>query len=572
MGLPPLDAFDVETQSAIWREPARLTADELAITDWPLLSAVLHARGITSSEAAQAFLNAADALLADPFLLPDMQRAVDLTREAVSSPTPLAIFGDYDVDGLTSTSMLYRALTRLGATVIPHVPDRRKDGYGLNTVAIDRFAESGVDVMIVVDCGSGNRRELEYAMSRGLRPVVLDHHLLHGDLPAEIPFVSPRRPENRYPTAELAAVGVAFTLIRALIGNDEAEMYLPYVALGTVADVVELRGENRTLVARGLEMLRRWSLPGLKALCDCAEIDRRTLNTWHIGFVLGPRLNAAGRMDSPDIALQLLLANDYDTALPYAAKLDELNRRRQAETRRITQEAERMVEHQGGASMLPVLVVDDPSWSIGLAGIVAGRLAETHYRPAIVFERGPLAAKGSARSAGTVDIVQALDMTASLLDNYGGHAAAAGLSLPSERVDEFRDALSANVLDLWGGVMPRREIVLDAEVQHSDLRLETVKRLSVIEPNGQGNPAPLFLVRGLDVRSPRKSRDGKHLMWQAIGRDDRSHGVIFFGAGHRIDELTRAGKVDLACDLQHDDWNGNSRLKLHVRDFRLATG
>ena len=565
-------AIDADTQSAIWREPAVLSADELAITDWPLLSAVLQARGITTREAAQAFLNAAGAWLADPLLLPDMQRAVDLIRDAVTSSAPLAIFGDYDVDGLTSTAMLYRALTRLGATVIPHIPDRRKDGYGLNTAAIDRFVASGVDVMIVVDCGSGNRRELEYALSHGLRPIVLDHHLLHGDLPDDIPFVSPRRPESQYPTAELAAVGVAFTLIRALIGDDQAEMYLPYVALGTVADVVELRRENRTLVARALEMLRRWSLPGLKALCDCAEIDRRSLNTWHIGFVLGPRLNAAGRMDSPDIALQLLLANDYDTALPYAAKLDELNRRRQAETRRITQEAERMVEHQGGASMLPVLVVDDPSWSIGLAGIVAGRLAETYYRPAIVIERGPLAAKGSARSAGTVDIVQALDMTASLLENYGGHAAAAGLSLPSDRVDEFRDALSASVLDLWGGVMPRREIVLDAEVSHSDLRLETVEGLSVIEPNGQGNPAPLFLVRGLDVRSPRRSRDGKHLMWQAVGSDARSHGVIFFGAGDRIDELTRAGKVDLACDLQHDDWNGNSRLKLHVRDFRPSIG
>jgi single-stranded-DNA-specific exonuclease len=570
--LPLVAAFDVDNKPAIWREPALLSATELEITDWPLLSAVLQARGITTREAAKAFLNAADTPLADPHLLPDMQHAVELIRNAVTSPAPIAIFGDYDVDGLTSTSMLYRALTRLGATVIPHIPDRRKDGYGLNTTAIDRFAATGVDVMIVVDCGSGNSRELEYAISRGLRPVVLDHHLLHGDLPTEIPFVSPRRQDNRYPTDDLAAVGVAFTLIRALIGEDQAEMYLPYVALGTVADVVELRGENRTLVARGLEMLRRWSLPGLKALCDCAEIDRRSLNTWHIGFVLGPRLNAAGRMDSPDIALQLLLANDYETALPYAAKLEELNRRRQAETRRITQEAERMVEHQGGASMLPALVVDDPSWSIGLAGIVAGRLAETYYRPAIVIERGPLAAKGSARSAGTVDIVQALDMTASLLENYGGHAAAAGLSLPSARVEEFRDALSANVLDLWGGVMPRREIVLDAEVQHSDLRLDTVERLSVIEPNGQGNPAPLFLVRGLEVRSPRRSRDGKHLMWQAVGTDARSHGVIFFSAGDRLNELSSAGKVDVACDLQHDDWNGNSRLKLHVRDFRLATG
>lgn len=567
MALAPTSA----SNSTIWREPAILTPEQLAITEWPLLSAVLHARGITTVDAAQVFLNAASAPLADPMLLPDMDRAVAMIREALTAEAPIAIFGDYDVDGLTSTAMLFRVLTRLGATVIPEVPDRMRDGYGLNTPAVDRFVAAGARVMIVVDCGSGNRRELEYALAAGLSPIVLDHHLLHGDLPPEIPFVSPRRPENRYPAIELAAVGVSYMLTRALLGDTAAEMYLPYVALGTVADVVELQGENRTLVARGLEMLRRWALPGFKALCDCASIDQRKLTTWHIGYVIGPRINAAGRMESPDIALQLLLANDYETALPLAMHLDELNRKRQAETKRMTQEAERMVVAQGGADRLPVLVVDDPSWSIGLAGIVAGRLSETYHRPAIVFERGPLSAKGSARSAGTVDIVQALDMTASFLSNYGGHAAAAGLSLPSDAVDDFREALAASIFDLWGGVMPRREIVLDAEVAHNELSLDTVARLASIEPCGHGNAAPLFLVRGLDVRGARRTRDGRHLMWQAVGSNSRPHGVIFFGAGDRLDELRSAGRVDIACELQRDDWNGTSRLKLHARDFRPAT-
>ena len=560
-----------DVNTTVWREPPVLTHDQLAITDSPLLSAVLQARGITTRTDAEAFLNARDAPLADPYLLPDMEMAVAAVGAALKSGDLIAVFGDYDVDGLTSSSMLFRVLTRLGARVVVEIPDRHRDGYGLNLAAIDRFVEAGAKLMIVVDCGSGNRRELEYAISRGIQPVVLDHHLLHGDLPEEIPFVSPRRETNQYPTTELAAVGVAYTLVRAMLGDDEAEMYLPYVALGTVADVVVLRGENRTLVARGLEMLRRWGLPGLKALCDCAQVDRRILTPWHIGFVIGPRLNAAGRMASPDIALQLLLANDYESALPFAARLDELNRKRQAETRRITAEAESMVEHMGGAAALPVLVVDDPGWSIGLAGIVAGRLAETHHRPAIVFERGPLSAKGSARSAGTVDIVQALDMTAPLLERYGGHAAAAGLSLPSDKVDAFRDALAASVMDLWGGIMPQREIVLDAEVSHSELSLSTVSMLECIEPTGHGNKPPLFLVRGLQVRSPRRTRDGKHLMFQAVGSDSRPHGVIFFGAGKRLDELTRAGRIDLACDMKLDDWSGASQLKLHARDFRPAT-
>ncbi len=562
---------DSVSHATIWREPATLTTEQLAITDWPVLSSILHARGITTAEEAARFIGAADVPFADPFLLPDLVRAVALIKSALNDDAPIGIFGDYDVDGLTSTAMLCRALTQLGTRVVPEVPDRMRDGYGLNTQAIDRFVEAGVQVMIVVDCGSGNRRELEYALSRGLQPIVLDHHLLHGELPAEIPFVSPRRPENRYPETELAAVGVAFTLIRGLVGDDKAEMFLPYVALGTVADVVQLKGENRALVTRGLDMLRRWSLPGMKALCDLADVDRRKLMAWHIGFVIGPRINAAGRMASPEIALQLLLANDYEAALPFAAKLDELNRQRRAETKRMVEEAERMIDDQGGAESLPVLVVDDPTWSVGLAGIVAGRLAETYHRPAIVFERGPLTAKGSARSAGTVDIVHALGMTDPLLERYGGHAAAAGLSLPSSSVDAFRDALAASIFDIWGGQMPRREIVLDAEVPHGDLHLESVARLASLEPCGHGNAAPLLLLRGLDVFSARRTKDDRHLMWQAVGSDGKAHGVIFFGAGDRLDELVRYGRVDIAAELQEDTWKGNKRLKIHVRDFRPAT-
>lgn len=559
------------TSNTTWREPAPLSREQLSITDWPLLSAVLHARGITTAEEATAFLTAATAPLGDPMLLPDMDRAIDTIRTALEGDAPIAIFGDYDVDGLTSTSMLYRVLTRLGATVVAEVPHRRRDGYGLNTGAVDRFVDAGASLMIVVDCGSGNRAELEYALSRGIQPVVLDHHLLHGDLPAEVPFVSPRRPENRYPATELAAVGVAFTLVRALLGEDDSEMYLPYVALGTVADVVELRGENRTLVSRGIDLLRRWGLPGMKALCECAGVKQRTMNAWHIGFIVGPRINAAGRMDTPDVALQMFLANDYDSAFPLATMLEELNRARQAETRRMTEEAERMIAAHGGGEHLPALVVADPGWSIGLAGIVAGRLSETHHRPAIVIERGAESAKGSARSAGTVDIVRALDMTASLLDHYGGHAAAAGLTLPTDNLDAFRDALSASILDLWGGVWPTRELQLDAEVPHSDLKLDTVDRLSCIEPCGHGNDAPLFLIRGLGVRAPRLTRDGSHLMWQAVDDNGQAHSVIFFRGGDRIDELMAQPRVDLACELQRDSWNGRVRLKLHVRDFRPAT-
>ncbi len=554
--------------NAIWHEPASYSPEQLAITDWPLLSQILLARGITSKEQAFEFLNAERRQPGDPYLLPDMSRAVDLIRQELENGGLIGIFGDYDVDGLSSTAMLTRVIARLGGQPFPIIPHRMRDGYGLNVGAIERFIDVGVRLMIVVDCGSSDLRELDFALENGIQPIILDHHRVRHELPDPVAFVSTRRAANQYPETELAAVGVAYALVRALLGDEDAEMYLPYVALGTVADIVTLQDENRALATRGIDMLRRWQLPGFNVLCQLAGLKKRELSAWDIGFVIGPRINAAGRMDTPQIALDWFLANDVKSAEPYAARLNQLNLARQAETRRVTDEAEQQAELLGGSHNFPALVLADASWGIGVAGIVAGRIAERYNRPAIILERKLKLSTGSARSAGNIDVVSAIGQHENLLERFGGHTAAAGLSIPTENIDLFRERFSESVLDQWGGVYPRREIVLDAEVDHGDLNLDTVSRLQVLEPTGHGNKPPRFLVRNLKPVNIRLSRDGSHLLFNVQDRAGYQHDATFFRHGERFSELSELTAIDVACSLERNSWNGRVSLQLNLVDFR----
>ena len=556
----------------IWREPPHYSPAELAITPSPLLSAILHARGVHTAETAASFLQPADADLSDPYLLPDMEGAVALIRAALERGARIGVFGDFDVDGLSSTAMLTRVLRKLGGQVTPHVPDRLSEGYGLNLRAVEQFAELGIKLMLVVDCGSGNRRELEAALELGMDAVVLDHHRIHEPLPEPVAFVSPRRPENRYDEVELAAVGVAFALVRALVGEAEAEMYLPYVALGTVADVVPLRNENRALAARGIQKLHRWRLPGISALCDVARIEKRSIGAYEIGYIIGPRLNAAGRMASPTIALDWFLADDLTSATHYARQLNELNQLRQAVTQRVLDEANQQLASFGDAERLPAIVVDGEGWSIGVAGIVAAKLADSLYRPAVVIERGPELSRGSARSGGVLDVHAALSRSAGLFTHFGGHMAAAGFTIPTDKIDTLRHELMANVYDMCGGALPQRRLELDAELEHADLTLETAERLAQLEPHGRDNPAPLLLLRNVRAENPRLSRDGRHLLFAAVDSRSKRHDSVFFSGGARFTELSTADRLDLAVALRRDTWRGRTRLKLQIEDFRAAGG
>lgn len=500
--------------------------------------------------------------------MPDMERATDRIRSAIAAGMNIAVFGDYDVDGLTSTAMVVRVLRKLGANPTAIIPHRLDDGYGLTTSSVERLLAQDVELLITVDCGSSNSAEFETLLAHGVEIVVVDHHRFAGPLPEPIAYVSPRRPDNTYPFHDHAAVGVCYTMVRALLGDAAAEMYLPYVALGTITDVVSLRDENRALVTRGLSMLRRWALPGFKALCAAAGIDQQAVGAWEIGYIIGPRLNAAGRIDSPQVALDLLLADDATTATPLALKLTDLNVERQELTRRIQREAEASIAARDAEE--PAIVVSGESWGLGVVGLVAAKLAEAFNRPAIVFERGPLISRGSARSAGNVNIVEAIAASADLLDRFGGHRNAAGLTLPTTNLDQFERELCATVFDMLGGQYPVREVMLDAAIEHSDLHLGTVSLLSRLEPFGRDNDEPRLLVRRVRTRYQKTSRDGRHLLFQAVDERGRGHRAVFFNAGDRLHELLDAKTIDIATNLRRDAWDGRDRLKLHVSDFRRS--
>jgi len=541
------------------------------LVDHPLLSAILRSRGISTTEEATRFLTPSRGTLADARLLPDAEDAAQRLRDAIADGRRIVVFGDYDVDGLTSTAMLVRVLRRLGAAPIPLIPHRIRDGYGLTARAVDRILAEQPDLVVTVDCGSSSPIELQTLLDHGIDAIVIDHHHYSGALPDGVAFISPRRPDNAYPFADLAAVGVTYMLIRLLLGDDDAQMYLPYVALGSVADVVSLRGENRILVARGISKLRRWLLPGIIALCANAGVPQADLSSWHIGFTIGPRINAAGRIDDPTLALDLLLADDETTATPLAAQLNALNEHRRSETTRVLREAEEQLRTTGWKPSDPAIVVAGEGWSNGIVGLVASRLVDQYYRPTIVLERDGETVRGSARSVPGVDIVDAISASQDLLDRFGGHAAAAGLSMRYEVLGKFTDELNATVLDLCRGRLPEREIVIDAETIANDLDLGTVDLLQRLEPFGAGNEEPRILVRGVGHRSARASNDGRHLLLHVTDDRNRSHKAVFFNAGDRLAELTNTPKIDIVTRIRRDTWNGRDNLELHLEDFRPAT-
>ena len=553
--------------------------------DEGILRALLARRGMTAPEAVDAFLQPHPARLADPFLMADLGRAVDRLGLAHRRGETVAIYGDYDVDGLTSTALLWRALSGMGFTVRPYVPHRVRDGYGLNVGAIDRLAAEGASLLVAVDCGVGDHAEVAHARALGLDVIVLDHHHVPDALPEAVAVVNPHRRDCAYPYKEQAAVGVAYTLVRALVREgyslggrweeDELDLHdlLELVALGTVADVVPLHGENRILVAGGLQVLRETQHPGLRALYAVAGLDPARLRAWHIGYVLGPRLNAAGRIAEPELALRLLLTDSPEEAAQLARQLDGLNRERQRELARIIGEATARLEAVGPLDEARRLIqLDGEGWTAGVAGLVAGRLAERYSRPVVILERGAGFSRGSARSIDGFNIVEALAECQDLLDHYGGHAKAAGLSVANEHLEALNERLLTLATARLSAEQLRPTLALDLEVSVAALTHATVDLLTQLEPCGHGNPEPLLLLRGVAPRWPKASHDGKHLFCTIPTGDRRGVRAVAFGQGERLAELRGAGRagVDLAGTLRREWWQDEERLEFHVRDFRPA--
>ena len=540
----------------------------------PLCAAVLCARGVDTAPAASAFLAHGPDLLHDPFLLQDMEKAVERISRAIREQETLAVYGDYDVDGITATCLLTQFLRTLGGQVVSYIPDRTEEGYGLNNHAIDALARQGVTLIVTVDCGITAAQEVEYARALGVDVVITDHHQCKEVLPQAVAVVDPRRPDCSYPFPDLAGVGVALKLALALTAPDQrSQVLLDYgelAAIGTVADVMLLQGENRALVHLGLERLADCSRPGLQALLREAGCPRGQVpTTVTIGYGLAPRINAAGRMEQAGTALELLLTQDPQRGQELAQELCQLNRLRQAIELEIFQHCDQLLTHTPALSA-PVIVLAGEGWHQGVIGIVASRLAEKYACPAFMISLDGDKGKGSCRSFGGFNLFGALERCAPLLDSYGGHELAAGFSIRRDNIPAFRAALCQLVEEFAGHQPMESSLDVDCEIPHcSLLSTQDVESLSLLEPFGSGNPKPVFLLRSVCVLSHTDVGGGRHLKLK-LRRDGVVMDAIFFSANTAACGIENGQRLDIAFTLQINQFRGNRTVQLQLCDLRPA--
>lgn len=538
----------------------------------PVLRTLLYNRGHTTYTTARAFLEAAPPPGSeDPFALRGMEAAVERLNRAIRHNEPIAVYGDYDVDGVTATALLVEALQALGAQVQPYIPNRFDEGYGLNNEALSALHDAGVRVVVTVDCGIRSLDEVAHARGLGMDLIVTDHHVPGSELPPATAVINPKQPGDAYPEKDLAGVGLAYKLAQALVRRlrpqaaKAVQEHLDLVALGTVADLAPLVGENRHLVRSGLHRLRQAQRQGIYSLIRVAGLQPQRLTAAHIGFMLGPRLNAAGRLESALAALNLLLARSPAEAGPLALQLDRQNRERQRLTKEVEQAAERLALGEGDE--VPwLLFAAHPGFNPGVVGLAASRLVERYYRPAIVAQQGPEFTRGSCRSIPEFHITQALEQCADLLTHYGGHAAAAGFTVRNEHLPEFIARMQAIAAEQLGALDLRPTLKADAEMRLSDLTPELLSHLRWLEPTGFGNPRPRFVVRGAQVLSARAvGSDGNHLKL-ILSDGTTRHEAIAFRQGHWLDHLPP--EVDILFTFEWNEYNGRRTPQLNIKDIR----
>lgn len=538
----------------------------------PVLLQVLYNRGLADAAHMQAFLEGHYLESRDPFLLADMDKAVARIQQAVEKKEIIIVYGDFDADGVTSTVLLTQALRGLGMEreqVQPYIPDRVDEGYGLNKEALTKLRDRGAGLVISVDCGIRSLAEVEHANDMGLDMIITDHHSLGQHLPPALAVINPKRPDSAYPEKMLAGVGIAYKLAQALrqAMPDRAtyadEDLLDLVAIGTVADLAPLLRENRLLVIEGLKVLNMAQRPGVAALARVVGVQPGSITAETIGFGLGPRINAAGRLAHAYTAAKLLAANNGVLANQYAGELNQLNQERRMMTTRLGQHAETLIDPQA-----PILIAADDQFVAGVVGLVASRLQEKYYRPAIVIEKGETESRGSCRSIDEFHITDALDEMADLLVQYGGHAQAAGLTISNENLEAFVTRMTELARHKLDGLDLRPTIPLDVEVPLRDVDWALHEVLRQLEPTGYANATPLFASRGVQVIDYRAvGSDGAHLQ---ITVSDGFHGVkgIAFRQGAWAGHLPQ--RVDIAYTLGVNEWNGRRNLQLNIQDIRAA--
>ena len=545
----------------------------------PLMAQCLVNRGVASKAEVSEFLNPRLKLLADPFLIPNMDAAVERLWKARENNERLLIFGDYDVDGVSSTALLTEMLTELGWTVQPYLPGRFDDGYGLSAVALEKCLEQfEANIVLAVDCGSTAVEAIEFLNERKIDVLVLDHHQVSDPPPEPLAMVNPQLSDDYPNFQELCSVGLAFKLAHALVKRGRQEglqkerdldlkRYLDLVALGTVADLVPLTGENRKLVRSGLEQLSETTRPGLLALKKVANVST-PVTVFNVGFHLGPRLNAAGRMDNPDAALNLLLARDNYEAEKAAETLDNYNNERRKIERDTSNQAVESVRERFDPENDFVIVEGNMEWHLGVIGIVASRVMREFYRPTFILASDGDGWKGSARSIEGFDLAEAMRGCDDLLNDHGGHAMAAGVSVKPGRLDAFRERINEIAKKNITPDMFQPPLKLDAGTDLSELTLVHIEEMRQLEPLGQGNPEIQFLVAELTLSSPiyRMGRDKQHAKFWVTDE----HGACEVVAWNLKPEDEPKDTFDIAVAPQINDFNGRRSVQLKLIDWRPA--
>lgn len=545
-------------------EPAR---SELVSGHTAPQLAILERRGLNTEREIEAFMDRHYGQETDPFQLRDMDRAVDRLEAARAGEERVVVFGDYDADGTTATALLTRVLSSLGLDTGWYIPNRFTEGYGLNPSALAELRKAGAAVVVTVDCGIRSNEVVESANALGLDLIITDHHLPGPELPPAVAVVNPNRKDDPYPFKGLSGVGLAYKLAEGLVqssGGEDLEQYLDLVAVGTVADLAPLIDENRSLVGAGIEVLNDAARPGLRALSEFAGYSQGSITSSSIGFGLGPRLNAAGRLADAGVAVGLLLATDGSEAWEYAGTLDRLNRERQQLTIETLERARTIALEESQSEDL--LVVADEEFHEGVLGLVAGRLVEEFYRPVLVARIEGDVLRGSARSIPEFHITEALQACDDLLLRFGGHAQAAGFSLRVADRQAFVDRISELAADGLAGLELRPSLVIDANVDFDQLDDDFMAFIDRLQPCGQGNPYPLLSTSSVEVRSKRTVGQGGRHLKLTVRQAGRVFDAIAFGFGDQAGALP--DRLELAYRLERNEFRGAVSLQLNVQDLR----
>ena len=534
-----------------------------------ILAKILANRGISDDREMELFLKPTRGDFHDPFLMPDMEIAVNRILKAIHQDEKIIIYGDYDADGITSVTVLKKFLEERGIVVGTYIPNRISEGYGLNIGAVKNIYEQGYNLIITVDCGITGTEEIDYANSLGMEVIVTDHHEPADKLPKALAIVDTKRKDNKYPFTQLAGVGVVFKLIQAFsikVGIEQKEYlkYLDIVCIGTISDIVPLVDENRVIAKLGLLLVAQTRNPGLKALLKITGFNN--INSTTISFGIAPRINACGRMGNEKLALELFLSNNYEAAEKLAIKLNEYNKKRQAIEKQMYDEAVEIIEQENQDNSCIVLGNDD--WSHGIIGIVASKITEKYYKPSILVCYEGNMGKGSGRSIQGFDLHEALMECGDSLEKFGGHEMAVGITIKRENFSKFRDSLERYAkkkqIDKLVPV-----IKIDCELMLKEINIDSIKSLQLLEPFGEANQEPLFFIKNLKINSIRALSEGKHLK-VGLREDKYIIDAIGFNMGEFSEKFMIDDKVDIIGSLSINSFNGVENMQIILKDIRKS--